>query len=241
MSRAVPILAATLALTLAACGGNPQAGKDLNQLDAELVGNAADPALASALEDPIMADPSLAAQADGTRNPPDPGQTPLPSAETLAQGDKAPNVTGLAKAPEPQGAPGRAAGDRTLGQLAREQATKRKGAAPCSPDLDYSFAWAAKLPPELPVYPKAQVAEAAGNDAPGCRARIVSFTTPAVRQVVTDYYFTLARKARFSARHVRQGGDYVLEGQRRGDYYYLVLADADGGGTAVDMIVTTAR
>ena len=237
------------ALALAGCAKH-DGERELNQLDAELVGNAAtDPAVSSALEDQIMVDPSLAQQADGyrVRTMTDPGQSPLPPAETLALGASTPAITGLARAPAAKPATpcvGANCGTApsTLGQLAALQTKQKRPRQPvCNPDLTYSFAWAAKLPPELPVYPQAQVDEAAGSDAPGCHARVVSFSTPASRQAVTDYYYSRAIRARFSAEHSIRNGDHILSGERGGDDYYLILDDRAGGGTAVDMIVSTAR
>ncbi len=239
MSKTTALLA--LALALAGCAKPHDAAKDLNQLDAELVDNTVsdDPALRGALEDQIMVDPTLARQAGPT---PDAGRAPLPPADAIARQD-APAVTGLVHAPAPAPCRGEDCrpGEITLGELARAQAARGAGSGACNPDLAYSFAWAAKLPPEFPVYPQAQVAEAAGGDLPGCHVRVVSFATPAARQAVTDYYYTRARKARYSAEHTVRGGDHVLAGTRGGDAYYLILADRPGGGTAVDMIVNRAR
>ena len=234
-----------LALALAGCGKpRPDAAKDLNQLDEELVDNAVtpDPALTGALEDQIMVDPALARRADGRA--PDAGRAPLPPAQMIARQD-APAIGGLAHAPAavPCRGPDCRPGEITLGELARSQAARprRAGAVACNPDLAYSFAWAAKLPPEFPVYPQAQVAEAAGGDLPGCHVRVVSFATPAARGAVTDYYYTRARQAHYSAEHSVRAGDHVLAGTRGDDAYYLILTDRPGGGTEVDMIVNRAR
>ncbi len=234
-----------LTLALAGCGKPPpDAARDLNQLDEELVDNAVavDPALTGAIESQIMVDPTLARRADGRA--PDAGRAPLPPAEMIARHD-APAVTGLVHAPDTVPCQGKDCrpGEITLGELARSQAARPRsaGAVACNPDLAYSFAWAARLPSEFPVYPQAQVSEAAGGDLPGCHVRVVSFATAAARGAVTDYYYTRALKAHYSADHVIRAGDHVLAGTRGGDAYYLILSDRPGGGTDVDMIVNRAH
>lgn len=61
------------ALTLGACGREPE--DDLASLDNELVGNEADPALTSALQDQVLTDPGLAQQSN--RNAVRPAERPV--------------------------------------------------------------------------------------------------------------------------------------------------------------------
>ena len=62
-----------LALALAACGSGD--GNNLTELDNELLGNGADPALTSALNDQILTDPNLAQQSN--RNAARPADAPV--------------------------------------------------------------------------------------------------------------------------------------------------------------------
>jgi hypothetical protein len=81
-SALAPLLAAVLAL--AACAR----GAENDRLDDALLGNGLDPALTSAIEDPILVDPNLAQQAHpNTVRPPEApvqAQYPPPSADQLS-------------------------------------------------------------------------------------------------------------------------------------------------------------
>jgi len=231
------------ALSLAACGGK---GGSADQLDNELIGNAADnqtdPALTSALEDQIMVDPSLTQQSNdhSARAPGGPVQAPIPPSATLAV-PPLPTTGGKmleAPPPKPLAADG-ARGTMTLGALAEQQARSPKGAVRgCTPELEYSQAWAQRLPLDVPLFPDAVVSEAAGDDAPGCRVRIVSFSTRAPFKTVVDFYYTKAVRSGFEARHLLRQGDHILEGARNidGSAYYLIVTPRAGGGSDVDLI-----
>ena len=232
------------ALALAACGGKGGTGAD--QLDNELIGGTADnqpdPALTSALEDQIMVDPALTQQSNdhSVRPPGGPVQAPIPPSATVAVPPQPPVGGRMLEAPAPaRVAAGGARGALTLGALAEQQARGRKGAnGGCTPNLEYSQAWAQRLPPDVPLYPDAVVSEAAGDDTPGCRIRIVSFSTSASAKAVIDYYYTKAIRSGFGARHLLQQADHILEGARNvdGSAYYLIVAARPAGGSDVDLI-----
>ena len=74
MPRSAAILCRSAALAglfaLAACGGGDR--NNLAEMDNSLIGNGADPALTSALEDQILVDPNLVQQAHpNTARPPE--------------------------------------------------------------------------------------------------------------------------------------------------------------------------
>ncbi|MBY8824877.1 hypothetical protein [Sphingomonas colocasiae] len=235
-------LSPLLALALAACGSGQKNDQALNALDRSLAGNAVnaqdvDPALAASLEDQIMVDPSLSAQAnrDSVRPPAEPMRAPVP-----ADGPATANVgTGkLLSAPKAVAMDAPEA-PTTLGALASQQA--RRAGQSCGAELGYSQAWATRLPADLPLFPQARVTEAAGSDAGGCRA--VSFTSGAALQTVLDYYYTQAVRGGFTAEHRVDGGEHTLGGTRgKDDGAFVVIARArPGGGTEVDLITNNGR
>lgn len=235
-------LSPLFALALAACGSGQKNDQALNALDQSLAGNAVnaqdvDPALAASLEDQIMVDPSLSAQAnrDSIRPPAEPMRAPIPAdgpaAKDIAAGKLLPAPKPVAMdAPE---------GPTTLGALASQQA-KRNGQS-CGGELGYSQGWATRLPADMPLFPSARVSEAAGSDAGGCRA--VSFTSGAALQTILDFYYTQAVRGGFTAEHRVDGGEHMLGGTRaRDDGAFIVIARARaGGGTEVDLIANNGR
>ncbi|MFY9350896.1 MAG: hypothetical protein WAO77_11185, partial [Sphingobium sp.] len=126
----------------------------------------------------------------------------------------------------------------TLGAVARGS-----GNAGCAKKLVYGMDWAQRLPDPFTLYPGAQLTEAAGADADGCTLRAASFVTPAPKQGVLDYYYTLARRAGYDGEHKIMGGDHVLGGMRGADgsAYFILLTDAPGGKTSVDIIADNGR
>jgi hypothetical protein len=236
-------LSPLFALALAACGGGGQKNDQaLNALDRSLAGNAVnaqdvDPALAASLEDQIMVDPSLSAQAnrDSVRPPAEPMRAPVPP-----DGPATANVgTGKLLAAPKAVAMNAPETPMTLGALASQQA--RRTGQSCGAELGYSQTWAARLPADLPLFPQARVTEAAGSDAGGCRA--VSFTSGAALQTVLDFYYTQAVRGGFTAEHRVDGGEHMLGGTRgKDDGAFIVIARARaGGGTEVDLIANNGR
>ena len=204
-----------------------------------------DPAVAGALGDEIMVDPDLARQ-----NPQNaalagggPASALIPpegkSAEAIAAARAAAaKLAGgrLQHAPDPQTGSGAAAG-QTAALTARVVLGKHGAGTgqDCAAKVDYTMAWAAKLPAPFPVYPRGHVQEAAGTDADGCRLRVVNFVTPVPLGDVTDFYWTRARTAGFAATHRLDGGDHVIDGTK-GAAAYVVYLRTRGGLTEVDLV-----
>ncbi|MET0371813.1 MAG: hypothetical protein ABW039_10600 [Sphingobium sp.] len=243
----VAILAALAALSLGGCGGKAE-DSSLAALDAQLTNNAVDPALKGALADQIVVDPNLVGQSN--KNAVRPADRPANGALPVLEGDagkaqaEAARIAGgkLLAAPAP--ADGEAMeSDVTLGALAREQAKAGGGNAGCSKKLVYANGWAERLPEPFTLYPGAQLMEAAGAERDGCTLRAASFVTPVPRQSVIDFYYTQAKRAGFDADHRLMGGDNVLGGTRAGDgnAYFIVVTDAPGGKTGVDIIADGGR
>jgi hypothetical protein len=229
-------------LLLAGCGKQPDATSDLDRLDRELTdpnsaGNTRDPAVAAALADPIMVDPALvrSSNAHAIRPPDQPptGAVPpaLPLTDPVADGSVPAAPAARADCPDCKARQAaRTAG--ALGELQRDAAT-----AGCAARVGYSAAWANRLPSSLPLYPGAQVGEAAGTDADGCRLRIVSFVTGAAPAKAVGFYHARARKAGFSA-EVQQDGRMQVVGGTRGHAAFVVYATPrPGGGSSVDLVV----
>lgn len=235
---------AALALALAACEKKP-AG-DVAKMDKELVANAsdADPALTSALQDQIMVDPDLVQQSNdhSARPAGTTRQAPVPPGMTAGSAPPAAKTAMRAPAPKPTAPTGKV----TLAELAEIQAKDARTndqAKGCAHNVQYSAVWASRMPVAIPLYPDARVVEAAGNDTPGCRLRVVSFTSAAPMQRLLDWYYTVAIRAGFTSEHQAAGGEHILAGVRESDdgAYYIFFNERAGGGTEVDLITKNGR
>jgi hypothetical protein len=227
-----------LPLALAGCGG----ADSVSNAD-QAAGNAADPALASALQDQIMVDPQLGRQANGdaVRPPTQPYSGGVPDDGVAANGDKI-NMDGLMKTPAPIQAGkdckqcAAARESVTLGGLAARQNDKRT--SQCAGSLTYSAGWANRLPADLPLFPQARVTEAAGSEAGKCALRVVSFSAAQPMQAMLDWYYTRAVKSGYSAEHQVDGKEHILGGtrDRDGGAYVLFMTARADGGTDIDMV-----
>jgi hypothetical protein len=203
--RAFPLLRLTAlaaALALAAC--NRGAGEE-NLAD---LGNDADPAVTSALNDQILVDENLTAQSN--RNAARP--SPTPAAATYPPAD------GPSATPKAAAAMGAGTG--------------------CSDParFHYNKGWAGKLPPSFPVYPGGRITEAAANNSSGCSTRVVTFTVADDWQRILDWYHTRAVRAGYSSEHQLRDGDHVLAGANESDkgaFYLIVTPRANGSEVAL--------
>lgn len=222
------------ALALAACGG----AKDPATKSTE-----ADPAISGALADQIMVDPDLAKQNRGNAalsgGGPADGSLPLeqasPEAIAAAKADALRLVGGrMQLAPSANGS-----GSQQGAELATaaDVASNVPGIGAACPDkVEYSAAWAAKMPAAFPVYPRGHINEAAGTDQDGCALRVVSFVTPVAPMDVMNFYYTRARSAGFAAERRREGGDDVLGGTKSGAAYLVYARQMPNGLTEVDLV-----
>lgn len=218
-----------LLFALAACGK----GDSVPETVAER-----DPAIVAALADPIMIDPDLASQNRGNAAialdsfaavPLDAGS---PEAAAAAEADASRLTGGMIKtAPDPSGEDKPLPLALTAGQVA---AALPGGPAGCTDGLRYGYAWAAGLRPDLPIYPRGHVQEAAGNAACGLRA--VVFVTPVAPGAVVDFYFTRASGAGYSAERRRAGPVEVLRGTKGGAAYLMRVREA-GDVSLVELAV----
>ena len=212
LSMLLRCTALAAALALAACNRGQDEG-NLAGLDNTLVGNDADPALTSALQDQIAVDPNLVNQSNrnAVRPPDAPAQAQYPPARA--------------------GASAQAGGDQVarLGGPACQDADK----------YDYNPNWAKRLPAAFPLYPGGRIGEAAGNNQGDCRSRVVTFTTADPAQRVLDFYKGRASRSGYSAGDETRGADRILAGtnDRDGGAYFLIVTPLPSGGSDVSLIV----
>lgn len=228
-----------LTFLLAACGPSEQRADKRAERD---------PAIAGALNDPIMVDPDLASQNRGNSAlqgggppsaelPPDkvgPEEIEQAKAAALALvGGK------LAALPAPSAAldASRLAGKLTPKAMAEAVPELAKG---CTESFEYGFIWAARLPAALPVYPRGHARQAAGSDLAGCRLRVVGFVTPVPAGDVLGFYATSAGKAGLSLTARKEGSDEVLIGTGKGLGFAIFARAFDEQLTEV-VLVTRER
>lgn len=227
-----PRLAALpLLFALSACGKGGAVAETVEERD---------PAIVAALADPIMIDPDLASQNRGNAAivldsfgaVPLDASSPEAIAAAEAEAEASRLTGGLIKtAPDPAGEDKELPAAVTAGQIADALPANPAG---CTGGLRYGYAWAANLRPDLPIYPRGHVQEAAGNAACGLRA--VVFTTPVDPGAIVDFYFTRASGAGYSAERHRAGAVEVLRGTKGGEAY-LVRVRAAGGLSLVELAV----
>lgn len=237
-SKSLFLLSLALPLALAGCGGN-----DDDALNGSRSGNLADPALTSALQDQIMVDPQLGRQANGDsiRPPGQPYSGGVPDDAVATNTDKIDDAKLLkAPAPVPAGKEctqcAAARESVTLGGLAERQ--KNKSTSACAGSLQYSAAWAQRLPKDLPLHPRARVTEAAGIQGGKCALRVVSFSVGQPMQTMLDWYYTRAIRAGYTSEHQVEGKEHILGGTRNRDdgAYVLYMTSRPDGGTDIDMV-----
>ncbi|MBW8783167.1 MAG: hypothetical protein JF593_00760 [Novosphingobium sp.] len=228
-----------LALALGACGtSKPPAAKPVEQ----------DPAESAALASQIMVDPDLVGndrnQAALTGGGPAVAEVPLepsgPDAAAVARTEAARIAGGhIASAPPTHSSPAQSGLSAELITAAeRARAAGPAGGGACAGKVEYTMAWAARLPGAFPVYPRGHVQEAAGTDADGCKLRVVNYRTAVAVKDVIDFYYTRARAAGFAAEHRREGNDDVLGGARGGAAYVVYARPFEGGLSEVDLVTS---
>jgi hypothetical protein len=227
LSSLLPLLVAGTAL--AACGGSgtpaPEARKQL------------DPAIVAALADPLMIDPDLASQNRGNAaiTLDTFGAVPLddasPEAIAAAKTDAARLAGGMIKtAPDAAESGATPAPALTAGQLAAALPALPAG---CVDSLRFGYAWAANMPPALPIYPRGHVQEAAGSTA--CGVRAVVFTTPVEASAVIAFYFTRAGDAGFTVERRRQAEVDALSGRKNAAAFVVRIRSGTNGLSEVEL------
>ena len=209
-ARFLGVMTLGAALLLGGCDRSDEA--ELARLDNSLVGNDADPALTSALEDQIMVDPALTQQSNSlaVRRPAGPVQ---------------------AQYPKP--------GDTEAQAAAMDDLAQGRGAA-CGSGLDYNRGWAERLPAAFGVFPGGRVTEAAGSNKGDCRVRVVSYAAAAPAQRILEWYRASATRAGYSVEHQRRESDHILAGVNGEAAYYLIVTPK-GAASDVALIANNGR
>jgi hypothetical protein len=203
-----------------------------------------DPAVAAALAEPLLSDPDLAGSSRSgtalTGGGPATGGVPLitfdSAAADAARSDARELIGGPIDLP-PQPLTGAEQSPLARAPTAAAVAAALPFSQACAQSLDYSFAWAARLPAPLPIYPRAHAQEAGGTDQAGCRLRVVNFHAAVRPDEVIAFYLASAAKAGLSADYRREGTDLVLRGSKAGLNYALFVRPLDDGRSEVDLIV----
>lgn len=211
--------------------------------DKKPTGTESDPALSGALGDRITVDPEMAGQ-QGAALAPSGGQITLPPHDRTPEAieaakAKAAELFGGALRSLPQPVQGGAAtlteGAATAAQVAQASKAARTD---CSAQVQYSNTWAARLPKEMPVYPRGAVQEAAGVDSDACALRVVNYVTPVSPGDVIAFYYTSASKGGYSAEYKLDGKDHVLGGRKDDRAYVVYARKLDSGVTEVDLVTS---
>ncbi|MEZ5695390.1 MAG: hypothetical protein R3E18_02850 [Sphingomonadaceae bacterium] len=235
----LPLLA-TIALVpvllVSACGGAPEEGDPMAEED---------PAATAALNDQLMVDPDLANQNEGNAaltggsSAVLPPENATPEAMAAARDEAAALVGGLAKMAAPPAATEVEGGaEPTAALTAAARAMVAPDGANCAEKVQYSAAWAAKLPDALPVYPRGSTQEAAGTDEGNCSLRVVNFLTPVPLNDVLAFYNTRASTGGYSVEHVKQEGDNVLSGTKGSAAYVIYARRHQNGVTEVELVTS---
>lgn len=213
MSRFVTLLVCAV---LAGCGSSPSGNAN---------GSDVDPAVTSALADPLMTDPQLdrRSNTDVLRPADEPYQamTP-PGSPDPVRSDALPTVVARAKP--------MMAGDRA------------SAFAACDPAVSYSYGWADRLSPELVLPAEAQVAEAAGSNTAKCQLRIVAYSAALASNTVLDSYRRAAKAGGYTNSETQKGKATVLTATRNRDgTSFVVTVTATGNSSTVDLVSNRGR
>jgi hypothetical protein len=197
---------------LCGCGGSPSARSNSNDID---------PAITSALADPLMADPQLDGRSNkGALRPADqPYQAMVPPGEPdPLRGEAAPTV------------------------FARARPLLDKNFGGCDFGVRYSYGWAARLSSDLTLPSEARVTEAAGSDATGCGLRLIAYSTPIGPEAAADVYRRIAKAGAFTLSERKLGPATVISATRDADgAAFVASVTAPDGGSAVDLASNRGR
>jgi hypothetical protein len=200
-----------------------------------------DPAIARALDDPLMTDPDLSSRNEAAAaitvetDTGLPVLTPTPDDAAAARAEAARMVGGAEKLTPLPTASSTMVSLPEGGGPAEHLSTLLTDPK-CRAGLRESAVWAASMPAALPVYPRGALQHGAGRDDAGCHVRALAFTAAVTVQDVMAFYARRAAMAGMTAVHGTDGSGEVLRGTGEG-IAYDIRAQAAGDGTLVKLAV----
>ncbi|MFC3173802.1 hypothetical protein ACFOD9_06015 [Novosphingobium bradum] len=224
-----------LAAALAGCSGEKPADRRADQ----------DPAVAAALAEQLMTDPDLARINPENRvlaggGPPS-ARIPLddrsPQALARARADAA-RLVPPAQAVAPPAAAAPLAPARRDSPALAAVAALGPGARACAGKLEPGFAWAARLPAAMPIYPRGHAQQAAGTDRDGCGLRVVNFVSPVPAAELAGFYWAMARRAGLAPDHRLAGADHVIAGRAGRRAGAAIIHAREDGLSEVDLVTS---
>lgn len=203
-----------------------------------------DPAAVQALNDQIMVDPDLAGQNEANAaltGGIDHSIPPIVSTREAIENAKqeaADLVGGLSNMqplPDPtiNAEPIPETGRIAVGEMAR----LLKEAEPCADGVSYTAQWAASVPQALPIYPRGNTIEAAGNTGGECAMRAIRFLSPVSREDIFAFYATRARDAGIGNEFSERGEYLVLKGSKGGKAFAVFARKRSSGISEVSLIL----
>lgn len=234
MSKRLLVSAAVLPIfALAACGDSAGEGE----------GGATDPTSEQALNDQIMVDPDLANQNEGNAALTGGGDQTIPPENMTPEAIQAAKDAAFALVGGSDGlkelpAPKQYGAEipETAGLTAAARAAATPGGTDCAAGVEYSAAWAAKLPAIFPVYPRGTTKEAAGNDNGNCSLRVVSYLTPVPLDDVLTFYYSRATTGGYSAEHATAAGDNIISGKKGNASFVVYGRRLSSGLTQIELV-----
>jgi hypothetical protein len=132
--------------------------------------------------------------------------------------------------------------DKLLPEEARYSVTElaklTKGVQDCADTATFTASWAASMPTAMPIYPRGNTIEAAGNDAGSCKLRAVRFLTPVTRSDVLAFYAASAKKAGLGADYARSDDIDLLSGEAGGKRYAVYVRRRASGVSEVGLVTS---
>jgi hypothetical protein len=225
---------ALTALGLSGCGGSDKAGSGKP---------GEDPALTGALSGPVMTDPELFSQNNGTAaiaggGPPVIELPPAEASPEAIAGAKADAEKAAGRRIEPAPSPA-GEGDEKLREAvtAAQLASAVKGpGSDCGAKAEYEFGWSTRLPAHMPIYPRGHLVESAGTDRDGCRLRVAGFLTPVEANDIADFYHTRAKAAGYTTERHQSGDVQLLSGGKAKSAFAVRIRRQDDGISRVDIV-----
>jgi hypothetical protein len=231
--QAAPYLA-PLALALVLAGCQPEA----DSVDE----GERDPAVAQALNDQLLVDPDLVGQNEASAALTGGSDQSVPLEIATTEAIRSAQQRALALVGEdgvlPELPAARPLPDQSPMSFLAQEAARVGGIRVCMDRAEQSAIWAARLPVQLPVYPRGATQDAIGSDAAGCSFRAVRFTTPVAAEDVAAFYQASARKAGYRTTYLAGSGQRRIEGTRGDARVVVHLRPGLDDTVEVDLIVT---